>query len=43
MVAELWTTKREMAIKMGMIWMIQADIKNQSYDLPDWVGKTLHQ
>jgi len=25
---------------MGAIWRIQADMRNQGYDLPDWVGKT---
>ena len=25
---------------MRMIWRIRADMKNQGYDLPDWVAKT---
>jgi len=28
---------------MGAIWRIQADMRNQGYDLPDWVGKTSYR
>ena len=28
---------------MGAIWRIRADMRNQEYNLPDWVGKTSYQ
>jgi len=28
---------------MRMLWRIRADMRNQGYDLPDWVGKTLYR
>jgi len=28
---------------MRMIWRIQADMRNQGYDLPDWVEKTSYR
>jgi len=28
---------------MGAIWRIRADMRNDGYDLPDWVGKTSYQ
>jgi len=27
-------------MKIGTKWRIRADMRNQGYDLPDWVGKT---
>jgi len=40
MMIELWTRKRGMGMKMRMMWRIRAGLRNQGYDLPDWVGKT---
>jgi hypothetical protein len=37
MMVELWTRKREMEMKMRVIWRIRAAMRNQEYDLPDWV------
>jgi len=28
---------------MRMIWRIRADMRNQGYNLPDWVGTTSYQ
>jgi len=28
---------------MRTMWRIRVDRRNQGYDLPDWVGKTLYQ
>ena len=28
---------------MRPMWRIPADMRNQGYDLPDWVGKTLYR
>jgi len=28
---------------MRIMWRIQVDMRNQGYDLPDWVGKTSYQ
>ena len=28
---------------MKTMWRIQADMRNQGYDLPDWVGKITYQ
>jgi len=28
---------------MRTMWRIQADMRNQGYDLPDWVGKTSYR
>jgi len=28
---------------MGAICRIRADMRNQGYDMPDWVGKTSYQ
>jgi len=28
---------------MRIIWRIQADMRNQGYDLPDWIGKTSYR
>jgi len=33
--------KERWRMKMGAIWRIRADMRNQGYDGPDWVGKTL--
>jgi len=30
-------------LMMGAIWRIRADMRNQGYNLPDWVGKTSYQ
>jgi len=30
-------------MKMGAIWRIRADMRNQGYDLPDWVRKTSYR
>ena len=30
-------------MQLGTMWRIQADIRNQGYDLPDWVGETSYQ
>jgi len=30
-------------MRLGMLWRIRADMRNQGYDLPDWVGKTLYR
>jgi len=30
-------------MKMGMIWRIRAEMRNQGYDLPDWVWKTSYR
>jgi len=38
MILEWWTRNREMGMKMGRIWRIQADMGNPGYDLPDSVG-----
>jgi len=40
MMVELWMRKKEMGMMMRRIWRIRADLRNQEYDLPDWVGKT---
>jgi len=29
--------KERRGMKMGIIWRIRADMRNQGYDLPDWV------
>ena len=39
MMIVLRTRMREMAMKMRMMWRIRADMRNQQYDLPEWVGK----
>jgi len=43
MMVEIWTRQREMVMMMRTMWRIQADMRNQGYDLPDWVGKTSYQ
>jgi len=30
-------------MKIRTMWRTQADMRNQGYDLPDWVGKTSYQ
>jgi len=30
-------------MKMRTMWRIRADIRNQGYNLPDWVGKTSYR
>jgi hypothetical protein len=35
--------KRDMGMKMRMMWRISADMTNPGYDLPDWVGKTSYR
>jgi len=30
-------------MKIGAIWRIRADMRDQGYDLPDWVGKTSYR
>jgi hypothetical protein len=42
MMVELWMRNREMGMKMRTMWRIRADMRNQGYNLPDWVGKTLY-
>ena len=42
-IVELWTRKREMGMKMRIIWRIRVDMRNQGYDMPDRVGKTSYQ
>jgi len=42
MMVELWTRKREMVMKLKTMWRIQADMGNQGYNLPNWVGKTAY-
>jgi hypothetical protein len=37
MMVELWTRKREMGMKMRTIWRIRAAMRNQEYNLLDWV------
>jgi len=32
-------TGRKLGLKMGTMWKIRVDTRNQRYDLPDWVGK----
>ena len=39
MMVELWTRKRE----MGDDDENDVDMRNQGYDLPDWVGKTSYR
>jgi len=34
--------KEKDGMKMRMLWWIRSDMRNQRYDLPDWVGKTLY-
>jgi len=41
MMVELRTTKG-WGKKMGMIWMIQSDMRNQRYNLLNWVSKILY-
>jgi len=43
MMAELWTGKREMGMKLRTMCRIREDMRNQGYDLPDWVVKTLYR
>ena len=43
MMVELWTRKREIGMKLRTMWRIRADMRNQGYNLPDWVGKTSYQ
>jgi fructosamine-3-kinase len=43
MMAELSMRKREMGMKMRTMWRIRADMRNQGYDLPNWVGKTMNR
>jgi len=44
MMVELWTRRGERwGIKRRMMWRIRADMTNQGYDLPDWVGKTSYR
>jgi len=43
MMVELWTRKGEMGMKMRTMWWIRADMRNQGFDLPDWVGKTSYR
>jgi hypothetical protein len=40
MMVELWTRNREMGMQLRTIWRIQADMRNQGYNLPEWVGNT---
>jgi hypothetical protein len=41
---ELWMKKRERCgMQMRTMWKIEADMTNQGYDLPDWIGKTSYQ
>jgi len=40
MMVELWTRKREIGMKRRTMWVIQADMRNQGYDLPDPVVMT---
>jgi hypothetical protein len=42
MMVELRMTKREMGMKMRIMCRIQADMTNQGYTLPDWIGKTMY-
>ena len=35
--------KDRWGMKMRMIWRIRANMRNQGYDLPDWVGKTWYR
>jgi len=30
-------------MKMRTMWRIRVDMRNQGYDLPDWVGKTSYR
>jgi len=43
MMVELWTRKREMGMKMRTMCRIRADMRNQGYHLPDWVGNTSYR
>jgi len=40
MIVELWTRKRKMADEDENDVEDTSDMKNQGYDLPDWVGMT---
>jgi len=35
--------KKRWGMKMGTMWRIQADMNNQGYDFPEWVGTTSYR
>jgi len=42
MMVEWWARKREKGMKLRTMWRIRADMRNEKYALPDWVGKTAY-
>ena len=35
--------QRDGGMRIRMMWRIRASMRNQGYDLPDWVGKTSYR